>query len=223
MNFPTTPVLDDFNRANGGLGANWASPADPVGPNTPTIDTNVVIGPSGVFSSAYYSAETFGPDADGHCSLPGASFVSVALMTRIQNPGLGTYCSYYCDFDSAAGIRFSRNYNNANSGVLKTVALNAAAGWKIGLRTITVVGNIWNQFWVNKGGANGWEQAGEYTDVGAVAAFPLLANDGYIGFVQWGNGTTTRSIDDFGGGTARGVIDRPSFTDYPKPHMRSAA
>lgn len=200
MPFPSTPILDDFNRANGGLGANWTWPADGTGANEPTINTNVVIGPSGVFSSAYYNVATSGPDQEVYCILPGASFVSVSLMTRIQNAGLGTYCSYFCDFDSAGGIDLSRNYNNSNSGVLYTVSRNATPNDGIGLRTLTVGGDIVNEIWLG-GGGGAYSLLGSYTDVGAVATFPLLANAGYPGFRQWGNGATTRSIDNFGGGT----------------------
>lgn len=51
-------VTDDFNRADGALGSNWATPTNF---NAPTIISNVVRSSTGI-SAAYWSANTFTDD-----------------------------------------------------------------------------------------------------------------------------------------------------------------
>lgn len=53
-------ATDNFNRADGGLGANWTDTVDEG--STPLIDTNVVKSDGGLDAAAFYSAAAFDND-----------------------------------------------------------------------------------------------------------------------------------------------------------------
>src|SRR5690349_3942147 len=67
--FPSTPVLDDFTRAAGPLGANWQSPglADP---GTVGIQSSGLTSSGAGASSATWSATTFAADQEAYLTVP---------------------------------------------------------------------------------------------------------------------------------------------------------
>lgn len=198
MAFPTTSVLDSFTRANGGLGAAWTSPVLS-GDSTPTISSNVVIGPSGLFSSSYWNAGTFN-DSECYLTIPAGStsFSQTTLYLRLSSPGGGSSTCYYVQFDASGGIDIVRVAAGSSSGSLSHIATNAAAGWKIGAAAKTSGNDVTIEVWADSG--SGWTMLGSYTNTGVLSGTPALAS-GYVGFQLFGNNATTRSIDDFGGGT----------------------
>lgn len=204
MAFPTTPLLDSFTRADGGLGSAWTSPVEP-GDQTPVIFTNAVSTTASLYGSAYWNAGTVGPDSECYMTIPAGVtlFENARCLLRAQNLGTGTACMYRVRFDHGAGnIQISRMYNNVASAVLATIAVDPLAGWKIGAAVKNVGADIQVEAWADSGG--GWAQQGStYVDTGAIASFPNLANDGFIAFKFYGAGAADlrRQIDDFGGGT----------------------
>lgn len=69
MAFPTTGLLDDFNRADGALGANWSQPVAVAMPDTVVIVSNQADTTTNR-GSAYWNVETFGPDSEVYVTTP---------------------------------------------------------------------------------------------------------------------------------------------------------
>lgn len=197
MAFPTTPILTNFTQANGALDSNWTSPLHPSATGTPTVNTNMVIGPSGD-NSAYWDTSTFGPDTEVYCTIPSGATSSVRanLILKAQNIGTGTFCCYLMvvniDGDS---IGFYRWYNNAEEAALLEETQTFNVGDVVGFKAYTSGSDINLEAYRNGGLI--WTD----TDAGILGTKPLLFNAGYIGFWMFGSGSTTRAIDDFGGGT----------------------
>jgi hypothetical protein len=84
-----TAAMDDFNRANGGLGANWAAV---VGWNAPVIDTNKVRGVGGGVNqgAAYWAANSFANDQYSEATLTDVTTSYAGLCVRMQ-PGINGY------------------------------------------------------------------------------------------------------------------------------------
>jgi len=201
MAFPTTPVLDSFNRSDGGLGADWTSPNVFSGDSSPTILSNVVKAGASVYGSAYWDVATFGPDTEVYLTIPaGATSFSAGFLTaRGQNINTGTQAEYQLQFDASAGIDLKRTINDAQSASLLHLTDLLGAGDKVGMCVKTSGNNNIIEVWLDTG--SGWTLAGSVTDTNANSTYPIIANAGYIGFSVYGNNLTTRSIDDFGGGT----------------------
>lgn len=207
MPFPVTPILDNFNRADGGLGTNWTSPV-PSTDATPTILTNVVIAGSGVFASSYWNRLTSIGETECYCTVPAVStgFSQVEIYGRLTTVGAGTTNGYSGKFDVSGGIDVTRYVNGGSSGSLLHLTGNTAAGHKCGIAVKTSGSNYVIEVWKDTG--SGWSQLGAYTDVGRASSNPVLGS-GTIGFREFGDATVGRSIDDFGGGAPVEVSDTP--------------
>lgn len=200
MAFPTTPVLDAFNRADGALGANWTSPVV-TAEATPTISANVVIGPASVRGSAYWNVATY-LDSEAYWTVPaGATGLSDLFMyARGGNFGTGTECNYGLFWQQSSATVFMRRRYNAANVLLNTVAgQSLAVGWQLGIRVQTIGGDYEVTAWVDPNIGTS-SLIGTYTETGGVTSFPLLSVAGNIGLGLFGSGTTTRAVDDFGGG-----------------------
>ncbi len=203
MAFPTTPILDTFDRANGALGSNWTSPVTS-GDVSPTILTNTAICTNGSFGSAAWAA-IFGPDLEAYCTVAITAGGKVAFSLR-GSGSAGTETDYFVSFDPSAGVDISRTINGSNSGSLRNIAVNVANGWKVGVRTLNVVANVSLEAWADKIDGNGWVLLGSYLDTAAPGS---LLDAGFIGFRQFGSGAIDRSVNDFGGGTFIAPTIRP--------------
>jgi hypothetical protein len=78
-------VLDNFNRANGGLGANWTTVRGTTAPQI--VDDTAQPGSAGKVNSAYWSANTFGSDqyAAASFSTNSGSNYGPAIAVRLSN------------------------------------------------------------------------------------------------------------------------------------------
>jgi len=201
MAFPTTPVLDDFNRSNGAIGSNWSTPAVGSSDVAPTINTNVVIAGTSVYGSAYWNVETFGPDCEVYMTIPAAAtgWSAGFLTCRAQDINTASQDEYQIQIDVSGGIDLKRTINDTQSAVLLALADVINAGDKIGMRVITQGNDNLIEIWADVGA--GWVMLDDYLDVNANSTYPVIANAGYIAFALYGNSAVTRSIDDFGGGT----------------------
>lgn len=84
-------ATDDFNRANGGLGANWTTAS---GANAPAISSNAVIAPvNGAENSAIWTADAFEDDQYSQFVLRTGNVFQAALV-RWQS---GAYSGYLAD------------------------------------------------------------------------------------------------------------------------------
>lgn len=200
MAFPTTPILDDFNRADGALGANWTNPIEAGNP-APTVFSNAAVGTGSVFNDAYWNPSTF-LNVEVYCSIPAAatSWAVGLLYARTNNEGPSTN-DYKLVFHSTDGLNIYRQIGGVDTGPLASDAATlAVAGMKVGMRVTNVGADIFLEIWADTG--SGWTLRASATDTGAIASFPAVAAAGHIGFDLYGDGASlTRSIDNFGGGT----------------------
>jgi hypothetical protein len=93
---PTTPVLDTFNRANGGAGANW-SLLRPTGFAGMNVSVNAAVDSStSVFAANYWNPASFGPDVEAYATVAswGASD-TIRVGARVQNAGTTSASGYY--------------------------------------------------------------------------------------------------------------------------------
>lgn len=196
MAFPTTPILDDFNRADGALGSNWSTPVESGEPGTPTIWTNVFVAPGSTDSSAWWNPTTFGPDTEVFATIPTGVDKSAAcyLFARTASENSAGSDNYTVVFILQTNtIEVYRNVNNVGTGPILSISHTHIVGSQYGMCVTTVGAD--NFIEIFKDGVS----LGSTTDVGQAANVP---GPGHIGAGLFGGGNSlTRSWDDFGGGT----------------------
>lgn len=183
MPFPTTGVLDAFNRANGGLGADWTTAAGFGGAAPRVLSNQASPAAGGGFSMALYDVAQYGNTevyAD-LVTLPAGW--SIALFARYDLVG-----TMYSVGASAGYTQLSR-WVGYTETILATSTVTAwAAGEKLGLRVNGTKLEVWRYT------AGVWSLILEATDDDVPA-------QGYTGFWASDSGAGTTAIDNFGGGT----------------------
>ena len=187
MPFPTTGVLDNFNRANEGPppSASWTSDTG-TGPNNLVVNTNVCAATAGN-AFAYWNPSTFGPDSEGY-------------FTLTTKAGNGAYIAVYLRYDAAG--------NNGYEGEYDEAATDTSAYWREDAGAYTQLGASVSQEFV-VGDGFGLEMIGSTMQLyrrssGVWAALGTTRTDatytaaGNIGMQM---SHTTNRFDDFGGGT----------------------
>ena len=98
MTFPTTSVLDSFDRADGGLGSNWSTPTFVTGFN---ISSNVAFGAT-TANIQYYNVATYGadfeifadvsnlPGSGEQCGLIGGTLQATSAITLLRIASFST-------------------------------------------------------------------------------------------------------------------------------------
>jgi hypothetical protein len=196
--FPTTGVIDDFNRADENLSSgNWASPTYS-GDIAPAVFSNQVRSSSSgsSFADAYWAATTFGPDCEAYftiSTLPSGTEI-IYLDIRIQSPGTSGMDCYEVVWDaSSATARIYRIDDGTNTllGSTVSVAYNAGDGYGFGVigSSITLYRRV----------SGVWSSQATRTD-------STYSSAGNIGL---GCQAQTVRLDDFGGGTV--VLSRQNL------------
>lgn len=197
MAFPTTSVLDDFNRANSAsLGANWTNPVFTGNPS-PRIVSNAM-GPAGddsgtVYCDAYWSASTFGPDSECWVTVS-ASNTNKGREIYVRLTGLdgspSGYSAFAADISGTSNNWTLNRYDNGTFVQLGAAfTQSVAAGDSIGLE---MIGS--SLVFYYKAAAGSWASVTSRTD----ATYSGAGNIALA--LQQGSGTSNR-FDDFGGGT----------------------
>jgi hypothetical protein len=192
-----TSASDDFNRANGGLGANWTAISD----GAMSISSQQVIGTAGATTGATRTAETYPSDQYSQIqvtstALSGGQWIAAAV--RMQSSGQNAYAGlYYWNFGSPELMLFERSGGawTQLGGVYNSGAL--AAGTQLKLvaagSTISFLQNGVQRLSVTDtsftGGAPG------------IMAFGNSTADNWSGGSGTGGTTTTFSV----GGTVSGL------------------
>lgn len=201
---PTTAVLDDFNRADGALGANW--PSSVIEFNTKcVIVSNAAKAADASRNDARWTA-SFGPDSEayGTVSIVPANTLGQYLYVRIANPNSATmncYAIKFTRFDGAPDTRVA--YQRFDSGVATTLGANETgfpspvAGQKYFLDATgsTITGHLFD--------------SGAWTDISSRSDATYSAA-GYIGMGFQSN--SAGQMDDFGGGTVV-VVSGNTYTE----------
>jgi|SRR6185312_5377966 len=200
--FPTTPVLDTFTRANENPlsdGGSWTCPY--LSPLSLRVVSNQAVSQATDDSGCFWNNSTFGPDVEVYvtvATLPpaGASLVLTARQDTVSENGYAIFMctSGSCDFGSTGWVvvRF-------DAGVPTSLGTNAgsiSAGDSIGM---LIKGSTITAF-KKTGGV--WSSVFSVTDSTYSAA-------GSIGANLEPSGGASAALTDFGGGTAI-VVTPPS-------------
>lgn len=191
MAFPTTSLLDDFNRANIQLNGdgNWTSPMI-TGDSALSVESNVVSG-AGSFASAYWSVAAFGANQEAYVTVstkPGTG-EAVEVWGRITGGGGSSVSAYFVDVSIAAGAdqwRIWKSVSGTQSALgASAVSQEINAGDSIG---IEISGSTITAY---------YKTGGTWSSVTSVSDSDVTGT-GNIGMVLQG---TTARLDDFSGGT----------------------
>ena len=188
--FPTTSVLDNFNRANAGPppSSNWAGPIQPSHPQLAVVANSSA--PVGAEGQDYWSAASFGPDQEVYATVPSFNNNYVGMWLRVSNANASNLTGYLVAFYKAGyGTNTIRVFRFDSAGIAPQLGADIAQtitdGDSIGA---SIVGNTITVYY--KVGAGAWTNRGTRTD-------NTYSTSGRIG-LEIGSG----SVDDFGGGTA---------------------
>ena len=187
MAFPTTGVLDNFNRSNEGPppSASWSTPT---GANGLEVVSNVC--PADTSPGwGIWNPGTFGAASEAHCkaNVAIADGKYLNLLVRGADTGaLNTTDGYYAKAHESFGGKFYiyRLDNGASTQLGATVEQTVSAGDYIGIEAI---GTAIKGYYKASGGS--WAEIASRTSDTYSAA-------GYIGLAVYFG-----SADDFGGGT----------------------
>ncbi len=179
--FPTTPILDSFNRANGAVGGSWVDETANF-----TINTNALAPASGDHYIEWNGA-TFGPNQEAFVTLSTiGSAPEHNLMLKTQG---ATWSSGHIEvsYDAANSRVFVYTFTPPSSWTTyaQISGVSFAAGDQFGAR---VLGDGTVRVYKN----------GAQVGTGSVASWPYSALGGRIG-VLCSNATASR-FDNFGGG-----------------------
>ena len=186
----STPVLDDFNRANGSLGASWTDVIT-VGDSALTISSNQVTGSGTAFCSGYWNVGQFGARQEAYVTVATkvANTENCGVYVRLVSPGTAGVDGYYVETVTQAGTDQIKVFRIDN-GVFTTIGSTINQEWTAGdILRFYANGSVLQVF-VISGGVE--TQAGsDYSDT-------TYQTGGYIG-MDCEN--TTGRLDSFGGGT----------------------
>ena len=185
---PTTPVLDNFNRANGAVGASWSVVRPPVFASMNVSGNAAVDSSTSQFAWNYWNLSAFGPDCEAYVTVSSYGLSdTIRIGARVSNGGTTTHSGYYVAVSSSGAwsiIRIDNNVSTTLAGVTQTLA----SGDKLAIR---IVGSVITA--LHYTGGTGWQQVLSYDTSGDSIR--------YTGAGQLGVEFKSSTLDDFGGGT----------------------
>jgi hypothetical protein len=187
MAFPTTGILDDFNRANEGPppSADWTNIV-----NGCKVVSNICVGgTSGANNINKWNKASYGPDCEIYATL--SNFTNwIDLYARFNSAFSNGYGLTIWDVNI---LRVNKITGGTPTQIGSDITLpaNLAAGDSLGME---IIGNDIKVYTKQGGGA--WTLRGTVTDSTYTGA-------GYLGINING---TSQQIDDFGGGTVAAAI-----------------
>lgn len=195
--FPFTGLLDNFNRADGGLGANWDEKLFD-GDDVLAIDTNLVKGVNGGINNSQGWATQLGPDVEVFIEIVSGSGNQVLLAVRWTALDTGTPDGYAVRsrggaVDNVVLFRF----DNGSPIGLATIPQEVDDGDWLGLR---IVGDVLTVYYIDISVSPNWVLIGEETDATYSAA-------GHIGILLESN---AGRVDNFSGGTIGDITVEPA-------------
>lgn len=203
MAFPTTSVLDNFNRSNGAVGSNWTSLFTSSGL---TITSNQV-GNSGATGAGemYWNPSTFGPDMEVYATWATVSASSALILWIIVGtPTIDVPNGYIVEFDQGSTTATVSKVTSGSASALSgtTITITApAAGHRFGFERI---GNTFTVYQDTGGGfaSKGTRSDSTFTGTGRVGMSTVATGD---------------RVDDFSGGTVVSAI--VNYGGFPSDHM----
>lgn len=193
MTFPTTSILDDFNRSDEGPppSADWSTDPRNVGTLGLVVQSNELRTESGANDGeAWWSGDAFGPDQEMYLTLTyGGDFPNMEMWLRVDGAGTSGVTAYLL-YVSHSDIRFQKYVSGSYTTLGSVIGHSLDTGWSVGF---SVVGSTLTSYLKdNVGGA--WTQFHTETDTS-------LTTGDNLAFLAFDDNLT---YDDFGGGTYAG-------------------
>lgn len=198
MAFPTTSILDNFNRADASdLGANWTT----IGSNSYRVHSSAAQAnqSAGVSPADYYNVSTYGADCEAYATIAvlpstsGSGSAFQSILIRFHDLGGGSLNGYELALQGWNGTNYTeaRLYKVSNGGTLNSpISITAGAGDKLG---VSAIGDTISMYLYS---------GGSWNLIGTVTNSDEFTTAGYLGFGGFfGGGSETAAWDDFGGGT----------------------
>ena len=183
--FPGTSILDNFNRANGSIGANWSAETSEF-----SISSNKLVANSSE-SMIAWNASSFGADQEAFVTLSSLNSVGASEQSLIlKGQGAGAMG------DSRIEVSYFASQNRV------VVWTNEASqGWVQRGADISITFNNGDQLGARARPNGTVEVYRNGTLIGTrdVTAWPYYASGGYIGLGDYS--AQGAILDDFGGGT----------------------
>lgn len=190
MPFPTTGILDDFNRANESpVGGNWSSIIDDDDFNGLQLVSNALTTSfQGDNASSYWNAANFGPDCEAYITLSNTAGGQRRLYLRVANIASASITGYFASIDQSGFYELYRSDADDSPFFLASGTTAFSAGDKFGIQAVgsTISAYLY--------------QAGTWNQVMSVGD-ATYSNAGRIGVRMTSTEATQPIIDDFGGGT----------------------
>jgi hypothetical protein len=184
---PTTPILDNFNRANGPAGTNW-SLLRPNGFAAMNVSSNAAVDSSATaFTWDYWNLANFGPNCEAYFTIANLGADVMRLGCRVSGAGTTKDSGYYVAVTPAGAWTILRIDNGGNPVTLASGTRAVAAGDKVAIR---IVGTVVRA--LHYSSAAGWVQVLSY-DTAPDSVKYSAAGRLAIEF-------RSANIDDFGGG-----------------------
>lgn len=196
MAFPTTSVLDDFNRADENPlsgGGNWG---DRNTNDDLSIETNLVRGQTvGQLASRYWAAATYGPDCEVYCTVnhtPNTASDYMRLWLRISNPGAAGETGYMMQWtNDANGCRlFKETARETYTQLAQAAAARYTDADVVGMSAVGTTLTVYKN--------------------GTSVLSTTDATNGGAGYLALGGRGTSFRWDDFGGGTISAAATKPA-------------
>lgn len=184
--FPTSPVLDTFNRANGAIGSNWSG--NPTAYNILSNQLDVVS--TGWYTNIHWNAASFGADQEAYFTfvqLETGAGQEQSLILKAQSSSASGNGLLYVMYDHVAKVVQVWTYHPAQDWVQRgtNIPVTFANGDQFGARaradgTVEVYRN------------------GNLLGTRSITAWPFYSSGGYIGI--WLVNSPSALVDNFGGG-----------------------
>ena len=184
--FPSTPVLDDFNRTNGAIGSNWAG-----NPSKYAISSNQLLVTSNDSNSdIYFSGQAFGADQEAYVTFANvhAAEAEQDLILKAQS-------------NTTWGSGMIEVLYDAPNQRVQVWTWEWPAGWEQHGADIPITfinGDTFGARALANGNVEVYKN-GELLGTRDITSWSYYAQGGYIGL--WFVGAQNARLDDFGGGT----------------------
>ena len=196
MAFPTTGILDDFNRTNEGPppSADWVT-VD----NGHKVVSSQLVPNSDAYSESYWN-QSFGADMEAYVTIVTKESVGNSIVLQVRTQPADSYKSYYLLVNSLAGTDtiLIRYWNGSSGSTLATYNQEISAGDSVG---ISAIGSTITAWYKASGGS--WTELGHVTNT----------SESRAGYIDIANDSVTPVFDNFGGGTANAAFPTTGILD----------
>jgi len=190
--FPSTPVIDNFNRANGALGAPWQ--VDVAGLS---VSSNALTQTSG-YGFPIWSGSTFGPDQE--------AYITIKTITGAVAPERDLVLKAQTLSDNTAHIevRYDDQLKQVDVGTY-----DAVNGWLVQGTPIPATFLAGDRFGARAYSNGLVEVYQNATKIGSrtLVTWPFIDQGGYIGLTL--DMSNRGTLDDFGGGDVVFAVNHP--------------